>query len=104
MARKTMIFAALNEAAEKGELLLVDGGMARYHLRKDGWVVIRELIVLPVWRRRGIGKKLVETIIARHRAPVRARCPCDYQANQFWKAMGFNLSVPGKINVWEFQS
>lgn len=31
-----MIFVALSEAAQKGKLLLVDGGMLRFHLRRDG--------------------------------------------------------------------
>jgi hypothetical protein len=42
-----VIFAALNEAAERGELLLTVGGLCRFHLRRDGVVVIRELLVVP---------------------------------------------------------
>lgn len=53
-----MIFAALKEAAERGELLLVEGGLCRWHRRRDGIVVIREIIVLPPHRRKGVGRAL----------------------------------------------
>lgn len=36
----------MSEAADKGELILVDGGMCRYHRRRDGVVVVREILVL----------------------------------------------------------
>ncbi len=35
-----MIFEALYESAKRGELLLVEGGMCRWHLRRDGVLVI----------------------------------------------------------------
>jgi hypothetical protein len=51
-----MIFVALEEAASKGQLLLIDGGMCRFHKRKDGVTVIREIIVLPTRRKQGVGQ------------------------------------------------
>src|SRR5258708_21708925 len=98
-----MIFAALDEAARKNELLLVDSGMCRYHVRKDRVVVIREIIVLTEAREQGIGRAMVERIRYRHAGyPLRARCPESYPSNGFWKAIGFVLvgTVKG-INVWE---
>lgn len=98
-----MVFVALAEAAERGELLLAEGGMCRFHLRRDGAVTVRELLVLPAARGRGVGRALVEAVLARHPgATVRARCPADYPSNGFWRRMGFALaSETGGVNVWE---
>ena len=98
-----MIFAALDEAARRDELLLVDGGLCRYHMRNDGVVVIREILVLPEFREQGIGQAMIDRIRYRHVGHMlRARCPEVYPANGFWKAMGFVLvgTVKG-VNVWE---
>ena len=81
----------LSESADLGRLLLVDGGMLRYHQRRDGVCVIREILVLPSCRRKGIGKGLVREILSRAGdRPVQARCPEKYaEANLFWAAMAF---------------
>lgn len=103
-----MIFAALSEAADRGELLLVDGGMVRFHRRRDGVVVIRELIVLPARRRAGVGRGLVGRVAAIYPgAVVRAVCPGEYEANAFWRAMGFVVVAykppGGRLAVWELR-
>lgn len=98
-----MIFAALSEAADRGELLLVPGGMCRFHRRKDGTVTIREMLVLPGCRRHGIGRGMIRQITATHPGVlIRARCPAGYEANQFWGRVGFRLAsqVDG-VNLWE---
>lgn len=51
-----MIFTVLSEAADRGELILVPDGLCRYHRRRDGVVVIHEILVLPFRRRGGIGR------------------------------------------------
>ena len=100
-----MIFAALLEAAERGELILAPGGMCRFHRRRDGVVVIREIIVLPERRREGIGRILIQEIRSRHPgADLVARCPEEYEANKFWEAMGFECDDPGAINGWWLHS
>ena len=98
-----MIFAALNEAADHGELLLVAGGLCRFHRRRDGTVTIRELLVLPECRRQGIGRSLVEAVVHRHPgARLLARCPTCYPANGFWPRVGFVLVREEKgCKVWE---
>ena len=57
-----MIFAAMSEAADRGELILVPDGMCRWHLRRDGVVVIREILVLPFRRGAGVGRRMVDLV------------------------------------------
>jgi GNAT superfamily N-acetyltransferase len=85
-----MIFEALYESAQRGELLLVDGGLCHWHLRRDGQLTIREIIVLPEHRRQGIGTKMIERL---KRVPgagsLFAKCPVDLPANGFYCKLGF---------------
>ena len=98
-----MIFAALSEAADKSELLLVDHGMCRWHLRRDGVIVIREVIVLPEARRKGLGRAMIEHV--RRRLPCRkivAKCPEEYESNACWETIGFTYTgTSNGINQWE---
>ncbi len=101
-----MIFAALSESASRGELLLLDGGLCRFHRLKDGSITVREIVVLPVCRRKGVGKKLMSMVLSRADGRVvRARCPArdDYAAaNAFWHGMAFTLvETTNGINLWE---
>jgi len=98
-----MIFAALNEAAERGELLLSEDGLCRFHRRRDGRVTIREIVVLPDRRRQGTGRALVERVASRcPGAVIVARCPTCYPANGFWPRVGFLLVGEEKgCKVWE---
>lgn len=100
-----MIFVALAEAAEKGELVLLEGGMCRWHRRRDGVVVIREILVLPSVRRKGIGRALIQAVYASQGngdRVVQAKCPAKYGSNYFWQAMGFTLLSETKgINLWQ---
>lgn len=88
-----MIFVALNDAASRDELLLIDGGLCRFHRRRDGVTVIREILVLPKNRRHGVGRLLLAEVFSRaNGGPIVAKCPRWYAANLFWSAMGFTLS------------
>jgi len=102
-----VILVALSEAADCGELLLVEGGLCRFHKRRDGVVVVRELLVLPDCRRKGIGRALVAAVRQKHPgALIRAVCPAKYEANRFWEALGFRIvsyrPPDGKLVVWEW--
>ena len=101
-----MIFAALNEAAQAGELILVQDGLCRWHLRRDGVVTIREIVVLPSRRRMGVGRRMVEEVIrANPGCRVACRCPVVYESNAFWHGVGFTLvTTADGMNLWEFQS
>jgi N-acetylglutamate synthase-like GNAT family acetyltransferase len=100
-----MIFAALKEAAERGELILRDYGMCRWHKRRDGVVVIREILVLPWKWRTGIGREMVAEVRARNLdSLLLAKCPAGYDTNEFWKSLGFTLAgEKGGINEWHLQ-
>uniref|UniRef100_A0A6M3MAF2 Putative acetyltransferase n=1 Tax=viral metagenome TaxID=1070528 RepID=A0A6M3MAF2_9ZZZZ len=102
-----MIFEPLHEAAQRGELLLVDGGLCHWHLRRDGQVTIREIIVLPERQGRGIGRGMLNALC---RVPgassIFAKCPVDLPANGFYRATGFvwegaEMTRTGrKLNLW----
>ena len=97
-----MIFASMSESADRGELLLVPDGMCRWRVRKDGVVVIREILVIPVRRRTGVGRRMLEYVReVTHGARMLARCPVAYESNRFWQAMGFSLTISEDgINTW----
>lgn len=85
-----MIFEPLQESAQRGELILVDGGLCHWHLRRDGQLTIREIIVLPRWQRQGIGRKILESLkLTKGATSIFAKCPADLSANEWYKAMGF---------------
>lgn len=98
-----MILPTLEESAKRGELIIVDGGMCRFHKRKDGVVTIYEIIVLPEKRYSGIGRSMLLTIIDKHEGcKLRAVCPIGYESNGFWAAEGFEkMKTAGNLNTWE---
>ena len=100
-----MIFAALKEAADRGELICVQDGLCRWHRRRDGIVVIHEILVLPFRHKTGVGKRMLQEVQQRNPgATLRARCPRSYAANEWWEAMGFKVvSSANEVNVWERQ-
>lgn len=105
-----MIFNALNESADRDELILVDGGMCHFHLRRDGILTIREIIVLPACRGQGIGTAMLDRLRAVPGAQlIRAKCPADLSANGWYKAMGFEACyvdqsrAGGRLYVWELK-
>lgn len=105
-----MIFETLNESNERGELLLVDGGMCHWHLRRDGQITIREIIVEYGRECQGIGRKMLDEIIWRTRDDdtrcIFAKCPAELAANGWYDYMGFELigvetTKTGKaLNLW----
>lgn len=89
----TMVFNQLAESAERGELVLVEGGLARFYVRRDGIATLSEILVLPPCQGQGIGTALLETVMAQARArgahTVQARCPASLRANDWYRARGF---------------
>lgn len=84
-----MIFETLWESAQRGELLLIDGGMCHWHLRRDKQITIREIISI----RRGAGSEMLgllrqfgEVVGA---TSIFAKCPADLDANGWYARRGF---------------
>ena len=89
----------------KGELYIVRTdvivGFCRFHVRLDKRTTVYELFVCPDRRRMGIGRMLIGAM----KRPVLAKCPVQYESNQFYQALSFVLLrvEPGKkrqLNVW----
>ena len=85
-----MIFEPLVESANRNELILVDGGFCHWHLRRDGQITIREIIVLPGCQGQGIGTAMLERLKHTEGATsIFAKCPFDLNANRWYLALGF---------------
>jgi len=98
-----MIFATIYGSSSSGELILIDGGFCRWHERRDGIIVIYEIIS----QRRGAGQEILQILEGKGRT-IQAKCPSDLPANRWYERRGFSLFekyVVGKagtreINVW----
>lgn len=99
-----MIFETLWESSKKGELILIDGGMCHYHLRKDKQLTIREIISQSPGRG-VIMLEMLKKVVGTER--IFAKCPSDLESNGWYRHVGFNLigkefSKTGReINLWE---
>lgn len=81
-----MIFDALYASAQRGELLLIDGGFCHWHLRRDGQLTIREIIST----RPGAGSEMLFRLMETPGATsIFAKCPIDLPANAWYRKMGF---------------
>lgn len=96
-----MIFESLHGSAKAGELLLVDGGYCRWHMRRDGVITIYEIIST----RPGAGWEMLLRLIEK-RAPIQAKCPADLPANHWYRRRGFQLvdtettQSGRRLNLW----
>lgn len=97
-----MIFETLYASALRGELLLIDGGLCHWHLRRDGQLTIREIIST----RPGAGREMLEVLRSKPARMILAKCPADLSSNGWYRKMGFRLvgierSRSGRVlNVW----
>jgi hypothetical protein len=84
-----MSFTILYEAAQRGELLLIEGGLTHFHLRRDGQLTIREIISI----RPGAGNEMLALLKQIPGATsIFAKCPASLPANRWYEKKGF---------VWE---
>ena len=84
-----MIFDSLHESAQRGELMLVDGGFCHWHLRRDGQLTIREIIST----RPGAGSLMLRRLEATPGAEsLLARCPAGLPANAWYARRGFHVA------------
>lgn len=98
-----VIFEILWESAQRGELLLVEGGFCHWHLRRDGQLTIREIISI----RPGAGAEILFYLRTRPGATsIFAKCPFELSANEWYQRRGFILEgeectkTGRKINHW----
>jgi hypothetical protein len=98
-----MIFETLWESAQRGELLLIDGGFCHWHLRRDGQLTIREIIAT----RPGAGQEMLARLRAVPGATcIVAKCPSELAANEWYERRGFGLVAQQStrtgrtVNVW----
>ena len=105
-----MIFETLWESAKRNELILLGGGFCHWHLRKDGQITIREIIVLPEKQGIGIGTAILEKLRGVKNAKcIFSKCPADLPANSWYETKGFRLvntetAASGrKINHWTLE-
>jgi hypothetical protein len=99
-----VIFETLYESAQRGELVLVDGGYCRWHLRRDGQLTIYEIIST----RPGAGSLMLAQLRqVQGAACIVARCPVDLASNGWYRQRGFVLhsteaTRSGRsLNVWQ---
>lgn len=101
-----MIFDALYESAQRGELLLIDGGFCHWHLRRDEQLTIREIIAT----RKGAGTEMLDILRGKGATSIVAKCPAHLASNGWYERMGFALdhteqTCTGKaINVWRLST
>jgi len=88
-----MIFERLWESAKRNELILVDGGLCHWHLRTDGQITVREMIVLPDRQRQGIGSRMLYMLRQQTQASnIYLKCPSDLAANGWYEHKGFKFA------------
>lgn len=102
-----MCFEQLYESSTRNELILIDGGMCHWHLRRDGQLTIREIIS----RRPGAGSEMLKIL---RQVPgaicIVAKCPADLKSNHWYARQGFDLlsietaKSGRKINVWKLST
>ena len=101
-----MIFETLHDGAQRGELLLIDGGFCHWHLRRDGQLTIREIIST----RRGAGSEMLAVLKTVPGAvSLFAKCPADLPANGWYVRRGFvcegeeTTRTGRRLKLWRLQ-
>lgn len=98
-----MCFEQLHDSQKRGELLLVEGGMCHWHLRRDGQLTIREILS----NHPGAGSRMLAALKRTPSATrIVAKCPADLAANAWYARRDFTCTATEqsktgrKINVW----
>jgi hypothetical protein len=101
-----MIFEALHEASKRGELLLIDGGLCHWHLRRDRQLTILEIISTKPGAGSAMLARLKETPGA---TSLFAKCPADLAANAWYARRGFTCEgtettrTGRELRLWRLQ-
>ena len=101
-----MIFEILYESMKNGELILLNGGYCRWHLRKDRQITIYEILSSKL----GMGSLILEILKTKGGTSIFARCPVNLSANEWYKKQGFILegeeitSSGRKLLLWRLKN
>lgn len=107
--------SVLERAVQEGRLLVAREsddtiGFVHFRTTRQGICTIYEIGVDPNYRRKGIGRALIEAVIGKARSAemthLRLKCPIDLPANGFYAHLGFNRVAiePGRkraLAIWE---
>ncbi|MCD4785325.1 MAG: GNAT family N-acetyltransferase [Candidatus Eremiobacteraeota bacterium] len=110
-----IVRSAVSGSIEKKEVLIARYrkevvGFLIFHQRRDSQVTIYDICVKLEFRRRQIGKRLIEELILEsrrnHKSIIKLKCPDGLSANFFYEGIGFKLTgkEPGKkrrLNIWQ---
>jgi hypothetical protein len=99
------VFEILYDSAKKEQLILIDGGICQFNLRRDGQLTILAIISI----RPGAGSEMLERLKKEEADFIIAKCPADEESNCWYEKKGFKLireektrTTDRKINVWRF--
>ena len=102
-----MIFETLHESNQRGELF---GSICHWHLRRDGQITIREIIVEQIEQRTGIGSTFLNRLKqVKGATSIFAKTPVDLGSNSWYAANGFVLegqetTKTGRLlNLWRLK-
>lgn len=101
---------AMREAADKGHVFIVDGGLCEFRLRRDKQITIYTIISAKP----GVGSKLFEMLLRYADAAgatfIQAKCPSDLESNAWYAKKGFELYETEltkrnkrELNVWRYR-
>ncbi len=107
---------ALLEAITRKEIIVAQNGehlagLVHYRHRRDVQTTLYDIVVASDYRRFGIGKALIDALIAEARTlgkqTIVLKCPAELLANIFYARLGFErlCEEPGKhrrLIVWQF--
>lgn len=82
-----MVFESLYKSAELGELMVIDGGLCQWHLRRDDQLTIQVIIAT----KKGAGSKMLQRLKEKPAKFIFAKCPADLEANGWYEKKGFRL-------------
>lgn len=93
---------ALAKSIDQGELFVSENaaeviGFVDFHHRRDEQTTLYHIAVEPAHRGKGLGRALVEALIADARqhgkSYIQLKCPQDLTANAFYQHLGFRRAT-----------